>query len=123
MIPEDQSTLELGGPGGAGQTPAYKQLMSRKPGAAQPLSMKTNIAAFGSGMGQALMGSKMAKTFNAGAGGYQDLYKAKAYPEALHRLMTGPMPDDTENTTMDLIREHEMMSKGQLAPGAKRKPF
>lgn len=123
MIPEADSTLELGGPGGAGQTPAYKQLMSRKPSAAQPLSARTNIAAFGSGVGQALMGSRMGKVMNAASGGYQDLYKAKAYPNALHKQITGPAPDDTENATMDLIREHDMMSKGKLSPGAKLKPF
>ena len=97
MIPESGSTLELGGPGGAGQTPAYKQLMSRKPSAAQPLSARTNIAAFGSGVGQALMGSRMGKVMNAASGGYQDLYRAKAYPDALHQQMQGPAPDDPQN--------------------------
>jgi hypothetical protein len=47
----------------------------------------------------------MGKVMNAASGGYQDLYKAKAYPDALHKQITGPAPDDTENTTLDLIRE------------------
>lgn len=119
MVREDQSTLELGGPGGSG----YSQLMSRKPSAARPLNGRVNTAAAMSGIGQGLMGSRMGKAFNAGSGGYQDLYKAKAYPEALHKQITGPAPDDTANTTMDLIREHEMMTKGKLAPGAPNKPY
>ncbi len=95
MIPESGSTLELGGPGGTG----YSDLMRNKPKPtnARPMGAVPRIAAAGAGIGQALMGGKMAKTVNAAAGGYQDLYRARAYPDALHQQMQGPAPDDPQN--------------------------
>jgi len=39
----------------------------------------------------------MGKVMNAASGGYQDLYRAKAYPDALHQQMQGPAPDDPQN--------------------------
>jgi len=103
MIPESGSTLELGGPGGTG----YSTLMRDKPKPtnARPMGAMPRVAAAMSGIGQGVMGGKMAKAFNAGAGGYQDLYRAKAYPEALHQQMSGPAPDDPQNEYAELKKQ------------------
>ena len=85
-----------------------------KPSEAQGLPMHQNLAAAGAGIGQALMGGKMGRAFNAATSGYQQLYKLKAYPDAYHNAITGPAPDDMSNEVADRLNSR---------PSLQSKPF
>lgn len=76
------------------------------------------------GLSQGMMSPRAAQRFNAGAGGYQDLYKRNSYAQGLAQQQAQPRINEMRRKYGDLLREIDLESleRGQQPEQRKADP-
>lgn len=86
----------------------YEGLMRQNQLGGQPWGL--HAAAGLQGMSQGVMSPRMQARFNAGAGGYQDLYKRAAYTSALKEMQDKSAVNEMKRKYGDILADSELES-------------